>query len=402
MFPLLATEYGLREVLLLHFWRATSTKFCYKGSGLTEDIPTFAAHAFYPTLGEQAVDGRIGFDRWHMHFESEYGAFQIPISQLQIHKANGKGEPIYFTDPAQPDLSVYTFDTRVLRLRTLLDAAQTRVQLNAMRSQSEAKRNIRITVGFLVGCVVIAVLATASLRLMVRALVSRIPPKFEQDVGDKFFAELQQEETFIQDTNLQSKIDLAVTPLLASLPTNQIQFRFHIMELPMANAFALPGGHVVVTTGLLKLVDRPEELAGAVAHEIAHVTQKHMFRKVISDMGPALLFQLFMGGQGGLVGVLGAGSQLLMTQGFSQEYELEADAVGWPHLINAHIDPRGLTDMLRKLKTEEDKDRFSDMEIAALRSHPATQKRIERLEAKWKKLKQKSGFIQFETAGTNR
>ena len=86
-----------------------------------------------------------------MHFESEYGIFQIPISQLQIHKANGKGEPIYFTDPAQPDLSVYTFDTRVLRLRTLLDAAQTRVQLNAMRRQGEAKRNIKITVGFLVG-----------------------------------------------------------------------------------------------------------------------------------------------------------------------------------------------------------------------------------------------------------
>ena len=107
-----------------------------------------------------------------------------------------------------------------------------------------------------VGCLVIAVVATASVRLMVRALVMRIPPKFEQDLGDKFFAELQQEETFIQDTNLQAKLDLAVTPLLSSLPTNQIQFRFHIVEMPIANAFALPGGHVVVTTGLMKLVNR--------------------------------------------------------------------------------------------------------------------------------------------------
>jgi predicted Zn-dependent protease len=362
---------------------------------LREDIPTFVAHASHPNFGEGAVDGRIGFDRWHMHFESEYGNFQIPISQLQIHEPQGKGEPIYFTDPAQPDLWIYTFDVRVLRLRTLLDASQTRVQLNAIRKQGEAKRNIKITVGFLVGCLVIAVLATASVKLMVRALVSRIPPKFEQDLGDKFFAQLQQEETFVQDTNLQAKLDLAVTPLLSSLPTNQIQFRFHIMETPIANAFALPGGHVVVTTGLLKLVSRPEELAGAIAHEIAHVTQKHMFRKVISDMGPALLFQLFMGGQGGLVGVLGAGSQLIMAQGFSQEYELEADAVGWNYLVKAHIDPRGLTDMLRKLKAEEDKERLGDLEIAALRSHPSTEKRILRLEEKWKKLKQKSGFIEF-------
>jgi Zn-dependent protease with chaperone function len=361
---------------------------------LREDIPTFVAQATHPNFGEQAVDGRIGFDRWHMHFESEYGTFQIPISQLQIHKANGIGEPIYFTDPAQPDLWIYTFDTRVLRLRTLLDASQTRVQLNAMRKEGEAKRNIKITVGFLVGCLVIAVVATASVRLMVRALVMRIPPKFEQDLGDKFFAELQQEETFIQDTNLQAKLDLAVTPLLSSLPTNQIQFRFHIVEMPIANAFALPGGHVVVTTGLMKLVNRPEELAGAIAHEIAHVTQKHMFRQIIAAMGPALLFQLFLGGQGGLVGALGAGSQIVMTQSFSQEYELEADSVGWNYLVRAHIDPRGLTDILRKLKAEEEREGL-DLGIPGFRSHPNTQKRIDRLEAKWKKLKQKSGFIEF-------
>jgi predicted Zn-dependent protease len=356
----------------------------------------FVAHASHPSFGEQTAEGRIGFDRWHMHFESDFGTFQIPISQLQIHKANGKGEPIYLGDPAQPDLSIHTFDNRVLRLRTLLDAAQTRVQLKEIHRQGEAKRNIKITAGFIVGCIVVAIVATASVRLMVRALVSRIPPKFEQDLGDKFFAELQQEETFIQDTNLQAKVDLAVTPLMASLPTNRIHFQFHIMEMPLANAFALPGGHVVVTTGLLKLVGRPEELAGAVAHEIAHVTQKHMFRQRISQMGPALVFQLFFGGQGGLVGALGMGSQYLMAQSFSQEYELEADSVGWNYLIKAHIDPRGMIDILRKLKDEEDKERISAMEIAALRSHPTTQKRILRLEEKWKKLKQKSGFIEFE------
>jgi predicted Zn-dependent protease len=152
---------------------------------------------------------------------------------------------------------------------------------------------------------------------------------------------------------------------------------------------------VIVTTGMLKLVERPEELAGAVAHEIAHVTQKHMFRQVVSAMGPALLFQLFLGSQGGLVGAVGAGSQILMTQSFSQEYELEADAVGWDYLVAAHIDPRGLTEILRKLQNVEDKEGLSDMEISALRSHPKTQKRIARLQAKWKKLKDKSGFVEI-------
>src|SRR5437763_5162218 len=89
---------GVRGIFR-HFWRAVAAQFCYKRPRLREDIPMFVAHASHPSLGEQTADGRIGFDRWHMHFESEYGAFQIPISQLQIHKANGKEEPVYFSDP---------------------------------------------------------------------------------------------------------------------------------------------------------------------------------------------------------------------------------------------------------------------------------------------------------------
>jgi predicted Zn-dependent protease len=155
----------------------------------------------------------------------------------------------------------------------------------------------------------------------------------------------------------------------------------------MPNAFALPGGYVVVTTSLLELADRPEEIAGVVAHEVSHVTLKHGFRKVISAAGPFLILKLFSGG-GGLLSMVGEGSGMLAYQSFSQEYELEADAAGWQCMVKAGLDPRGLADMLRKLNSVHHSYTHGYDGFAALSSHPPTPKRLRVLDEKWKKLKE--------------
>jgi len=149
----------------------------------------------------------------------------------------------------------------------------------------------------------------------------------------------------------------------------------------------------LVTAPLLEMAERPEEIAGVVAHEIAHVTRKHGFRKIIAATGPYLIFKVFLGGGAGLLGILGDSSELLVNQSFSQEYELEADSVGWDYLVAAHIDPRGLPDMLRKLEVEQQKVMRAEPAFHAFSSHPATEKRLKVLDAKWKKLKNKSAFV---------
>ena len=106
---------------------------------------------------------------------------------------------------------------------------------------------------------------------------------------------------------------------------------------------------------------------------------------------------MLAGNSSGVLGVIGAGSSLLVSQSFSQEYELEADAVGWDYLVKAKIDPRGMIDMLTKLKIEQDHMRSSGLEIQAFSSHPATAKRIRILERKWEKLKDKDTFKPIES-----
>jgi len=133
-----------------------------------------------------------------------------------------------------------------------------------------------------------------------------------------------------------------------------------------------------------------------IAHELAHITQHHHARKIISSAGPLIIVGVFFSSHNGLSRLLGEGSGLMLMQGYSQEYEAEADEVGWNYLVKANIDPRGMISMFQKFKAEEAREKHDDKLPQAFQSHPALDKRIARLEAKWKKLPKKTGFLKLE------
>jgi len=321
--------------------------------------PTFISHATHPSLGDEVADGRIAVDQRNFRFESPQVIVEIPLERLEIE--TGEANEIIFTDPQLPDWVVYTFDKRILDDQRLLRSPHTRFQIKELRSQGEFAKRMKITAWCFGGFIGLSIVGYLAMGLVVRALVARVPASYEIQQGNDAMAEIQQQETFIQDSNFVAKLERAVKPLTDSLPQTQIPYKFYLVDDPDPNAFALPGGHVVVTRGLMELAERPEQIAGAVAHEIAHVNLKHHLRDEISSLGPYLIFQLFLHGEGRLLGVIGAGSQLLIKQSFSQEYELEADSTGWDYLVKAHIDPRGSIELLRKFKAEE--DRYKDLDI---------------------------------------
>jgi len=363
---------------------------------MTKDTPAFEAWVCHPSLGEEVVWGRIVFEGWKLRFESAQVTREIPLVRLHLERDDSETGGIAFSYPSDVEWVFHTLDESILAHSALLQQPHTRHQIQALQSGQELKRRIKIVGVFLAGFALVALVVSMLMGLMVRSLVARVPPEWEQELGDEVMADLKQKETFIHDATLETNLAWAVAPLMRAVPTNTLGYRFYLVDSRLPNAFALPGGHVVVTTRLLEISERPEEIAGVVAHEVAHVTLKHGLRKIISSAGPYLLCQLFLRGGGGLMGVLAGGSQVLVFQSFSQEYETEADDVGWDYLVAAHIDPRGLADMLSKLEREERRMHLVHLAPQALSSHPATEKRIRRLEAKWNKLKDKSGFIQYD------
>lgn len=353
----------------------------------------FEAHAFHPSLGNEAAAGRIIVDRWQFHFQSDAATLAIPLTRVKVRAGAGADERIYFQDPAQPGWEIITDDFGILELPSIAQIGNVRERLNADESRRELVRRIRV-VGYVAAvCVGLIWLCQLAVSAMVRSLVAKLPPEVELEIGHEMIAEVELEMSFVADTNRVAKLALIAAPLVNSSSQVQTGLTFYIAEENEPNAFAMPGGHVVVTTGLLQMADRPEELLGVIAHELAHVTQKHGIRKAIAAAGPILIFRVFLGGgRRGMAGMVGGASDLLIRQSFSQEYETEADDLGWQALVTAKIDPRGMTSLFEKLAAHEHQQGKGGELPQAFASHPALKKRIARLEQKWRKLPAQTEF----------
>ena len=153
------------------------------------------------------------------------------------------------------------------------------------------------------------------------------------------------------------------------------RFRVHVVSLEMVNAFALPGGQIVLTRGFLRFVESPDEVAGVLAHEIGHVVRRHTTSAVIEALGLAFLFGVMLGDPG--TAAIGSAGEILVGLGFRREAEMEADASAIELLERAGMSTRGLADFFDRLDRK-----MGDMpEIPhMLSTHPPDESRRERFE----------------------
>ena len=351
---------------------------------------SYEGQAFHPTFGNEVVEGKLLPLQWALRFEGEQCELEMPFQDLQI-ELQPAADRCCFRHAKCPDWVIYTSDPRLLDHRAFTSRTPLREQIQASAQRSVWRNALAVTLGCLLVFALLSVLVTWASGYMVRVIAGQIPAAWEKDYGDKLFVEMKDELPESAEPEIAAQLKVATEPLARAVKT---EFHFHLVDNPIPNAFAWPGGHVVVYTGLIKLAGSPEELAGALAHEMAHITQKHHFRQTIASQGPYYVTRLFFN-KGSFVGLLAAGSHLLIRQNFSRAYEREADDVGWRYLVAANINPRGAIDLLKKLKAEEEKAGMSSSTRSALSSHPPTTERIHRLEAKWSKMKSQTGFMEF-------
>ena len=162
----------------------------------------------------------------------------------------------------------------------------------------------------------------------------------------------------------------------------KVPFVFKVVDTDEVNAFALPGGYLYVNKGLILEADNESELAGVLAHEIAHVTARHATERM--SKGQLLQFAaipaLFVGG--GLAGVgiqngLGLGLNLAVL-GITRKSEAEADQLGTQYLWNTEYDPQGFITFFEKLEARQ-KDKPGKF-AGFFRTHPTPESRIEKVQ----------------------
>ncbi len=157
-----------------------------------------------------------------------------------------------------------------------------------------------------------------------------------------------------------------------------------VAEKDMVNAFALPGGQIVIFSKLLDIATSPDELAGILAHELGHVARRHPMEGAIRAAGLSLLVDMMVGDSSGLAGAAAGLGGILVAQSYSREAEREADRIALETLGKAGINPDGLARAFQHMAEERDKDaKATDTKPTALgrmsyylRSHPYLADRV--------------------------
>ncbi|NOR68543.1 MAG: M48 family metalloprotease [Methylomarinum sp.] len=211
-----------------------------------------------------------------------------------------------------------------------------------------------------------------------------ISPAQEQELGDAFFRSLHAKIKINQDTEIQQYIQSIGKQLVANsdLPSNP--FHFFVVLDNQINAFAGPGGYIGVNSGLILLTESESELASVMAHEVAHVTQRHLYRafeaasKLSIPTAAATLAAILLGtqspalGQAALIAIQAGSIQFQID--FTRDNEKEADRVGMKTLADSDYNPRSMPVFFERLQQSS---RYYGQGIPEfLRTHPVSASRI--------------------------
>lgn len=220
--------------------------------------------------------------------------------------------------------------------------------------------------------------------LIVEWAVARIPIEWEQKLGEAVYQDALSKDTVLKEGAAVGAVLEMTQRLTDKIPHNPYKFQVSVVQSPVVNAFALPGGYVVVYTGLMKKAVSGEEVAGVLSHELNHVLQRHGLERMVKMLGLAAVVSILVGDQQGLIGLAKELGLNLVTLKFGREQETEADVTGIRLLSDARIAPAGMIGFFERL-SEKDKAR-----VELFSTHPMSAARAERLKAELAALPKRS------------
>ena len=212
-----------------------------------------------------------------------------------------------------------------------------------------------------------------------------ISPREEHQIGQMFFWRLQQATPLIDDPEVNSYIRALGYRIASNSDEPNLDYTFFMVPDPSVNAFAAPGGFIGVHSGLLLTAATEDELASVIAHEIAHITQRHILRsferykRMTVPRTAALIAAALLGiadpsaGQAAIMAVQAGNIQSMLD--YSRAHEAEADNLGMQTLVASGFDPEAMPSFFEKLQQAS---RFygGDSVPEFLRTHPVTTSRI--------------------------
>ena len=210
-----------------------------------------------------------------------------------------------------------------------------------------------------------------------------LPASESARIGQAMMREIRQEVDLIDDPAVNAYIRNLGSRIAAATDLPAAAYRFFVVDDPRINAFAMPGGYVGVNSGLITASRNESELGAVIAHELAHITQRHIARRLAAAEQTSLrtaamvLAGLVIGSQNPQAGAAavttGMATGIDTQLAYSRAHEREADRSGMRILARANLDPVAMADFFTVLQAD---NRYRNRGPAFLSTHPLTQARI--------------------------
>lgn len=173
----------------------------------------------------------------------------------------------------------------------------------------------------------------------------------ENKIGDLIWDNIQETEDIITNDSIVKTLDSLIVPICKANKIERDSLKIHIVKNDEVNAFALPNKHLVIYTGLLLDCKKQEAVQGVIGHEIAHIENNHVMKKLSKEVGLTVLLTAASGGKGGEI--IKEIFKTLSSSAYDRSLEKEADMESVNYLLKANVNPEPMADFMFQLAQQE-------------------------------------------------
>lgn len=293
-----------------------------------------------------------------------------PYDQIRQTQGAYAGEPVRLEFGPEPAEAVVLSSPDLLAdiYKTVPAAAQ------HFHNPSRRKRRMHWTLCAALGVILMTVgLYRWGIPGLASAATPYVPVTWEESLGRTVIEHFAPASRQCRDPDRLRKLDQVVQALVATRTGSPYQITLSVVDDPAVNAFAAPGGQVVLLRGLLERTASPEQLAGVLAHELQHVYQRHTTKAILEQTAATVLLAAVSGDvSGGLAWGL-EGARTLGSLHYTRTHETEADLEGLHMMQAAHLDPTAMISFYGVLQNDQ---RYLAGSLDFLSTHPDMGERV--------------------------
>lgn len=310
------------------------------------------------TSSSQPVDLTFSQRCMFLKFQDQKEPLKWDLDKVIVRQRYVQPQPAILSPSKNSDLRLHIDDPAVWK----------HVMARLPKQKSSHFYNLESRTSLVVLCLLVLGVLLATPFMFERSS-SLIPDSWIDPLGDQMIENYK--ASICNGPEGQKVLENIVTSLDPDSGRTGRPIKIHVIRSSEINAFAAPGGHVVILQGLIDFAKHPDEVTGIIAHEIAHIRENHVKESIVRKLGFQALMTLIFGDVA-LASIL----PMINEIQYSRNDEMEADQMAYEMLNKANISPAGKIRFFERIREKEKESKMVDY-LQFLSTHPATEDRIE-------------------------